>query len=306
MTLGTGNGSCTFNGIIQDGGPTASMALDQDGHGHAGLKRRQCLQRRHGRQRRHLAVGRQRRLPANTALTVNGGVLDLHGFSPAVDALGGNGGTVYSGSAATLTIGSAGGGGTFSGAVSGPISLAKAGAGTIALGGSNSYTGTTVVNLGTLSLTNPAALAGGGNITFGGGTLQFAAGSTGNYSNNIVNSAGAIAIAAAGASPTFAGVLDSSNSGGLIKSGSGTLTLAASNTYGGATTISGGTLRLPALGAAPGRGRGHLHLQFIQRLGNRQQRQPGHRVPGLDDQQRRYIGRHVPPRRQCPGVVCGH
>ena len=37
-----------------------------------------------------------------------------------------------------------------------------------------------------------------------------------------------------------------SGSGGLVKVGSGMLTLAGSNSYGGSTTISGGTLQLTA------------------------------------------------------------
>jgi autotransporter-associated beta strand protein len=49
----------------------------------------------------------------------------------------------------------------------------------------------------------------------------------------------------------FAGALDSSNSGGLNKFGSGTLTLSASDGYSGGTTVSAGVLAVGASSAIP-------------------------------------------------------
>ncbi|MGO9112862.1 MAG: beta strand repeat-containing protein [Thermoguttaceae bacterium] len=141
---------------------------------------------------------------------------------------------------------------TLAGALSGLGGLQKVGAGTLTLSASNGYTGATLINAGTLSLANSAALAGNGPITFGGGTLQFTASNTRDYSSRILNSAGPIQIDSKGQGVTFASSLASSNSGGLTKLGAGTLTLSASNGYTGATLVSYGTLVLANTGAISG------------------------------------------------------
>jgi T5SS/PEP-CTERM-associated repeat protein/autotransporter-associated beta strand protein len=126
--------------------------------------------------------------------------------------------------------------------------LIKSGSGTWTLGGNNTYTGATTISGGTLRLgasnriDNVSAvsvtsgtfdlnnfseaigsLAGSGNVTLGSGTLTPGVNNT---------------------STTFSGVM--SGTGGLTKVGTGVLTLSGNNTYTGATTISGGTLRLGA------------------------------------------------------------
>jgi len=122
-------------------------------------------------------------------------------------------------------------------------SLTKTGAGTLTLSGSNSYTGATTISAGVLALNNTNALAGGGNITFTGGTLRYGSGITSDLSARIKSSSGAVAVdTGSNATITFASAIDNSNIGGLTKTGSGTLTLSGSNTYTGATTISAGIL----------------------------------------------------------------
>ncbi len=136
---------------------------------------------------------------------------------------------------------------TFATGLNGSGGLTKIGAGTLVLSAVNSYGGTTNINGGTLSANNASAIPSGGAITFGGGVLQYTAASSGNdYSslNQIINSGGAIAIDTNGQSVTFNGSLPASNTGGLTKIGSGTLTLNGVNAYGGATSINGGTLSL--------------------------------------------------------------
>jgi fibronectin-binding autotransporter adhesin len=122
------------------------------------------------------------------------------------------------------------------------LALLKDGATTWRLTGSNTYSGATTVAAGVLSLGSTGALAGGGNVVFTGGTLQFTSGNTVDYGARIRNSTSAIAIDTNGQSVTFAGGMNATNSGGLTKSGSGTLVLTGSNAYTGATTIAAGRL----------------------------------------------------------------
>jgi autotransporter-associated beta strand protein len=104
---------------------------------------------------------------------------------------------------------------TQNGDITGAGHLIKTGAGTLILGGSNSYTGGTTIEEGTLR-GNSASLQG--NIA-NGGQLVFDQATTG----------------------TYAGVI--SGRGTFEKTGNGTLILIGANTWTGSTTISGGTLQ---------------------------------------------------------------
>ncbi len=123
--------------------------------------------------------------------------------------------------------------------------LTKLGAGTLYLTVSNAYSGTTTLSGGTLNVSDPGAIPSGSSLTFAGGALQYSAPNAVDYSSapyGIVNSTGPIAIDTNGYNMTYAGVLNSSNSGGLTKIGAGKLVLTASNTYSGTTTVAGGLL----------------------------------------------------------------
>ena len=107
---------------------------------------------------------------------------------------------------------------TYSGIVSGTGTLTQTGVGTLRLTGANTYTGTTTISAGTLSLGS-------------GGT-------TGSVAGNIVDNA-ALVFNRSDAL-TYGGIV--SGTGTLTQAGFGTLTLTGANTYTGGTTISAGTL----------------------------------------------------------------
>ena len=143
---------------------------------------------------------------------------------------------------------------SYSGGISGSGSVTNSGAGTFTLSGSNSYSGPTTLAGGTLSLGSAVALPSSGTVTFTGGALQYSGSYTTDLSSRIVGSSAAIAIDTNGQSIAFATGLAASNSGGLTKSGCGTLTLSAANGFSGAVTLGGGVLALGNANSLPASG----------------------------------------------------
>jgi fibronectin-binding autotransporter adhesin len=173
-------------------------------------------------------------------LTINNGTLLI-----------GNGGTTGSYSGATVISNGAAlafarsNAYTHAGAISGLGNVSKVDAGVVTLTASNSYSGRTQLFGGVLVAGHADAL-GTGEITFsvlGNGSVRYTAASAGtDWGTRLKNSTGTIRLDTGGNNVTLAGVIDSSNTNGLTKSGAGTLTLGGNNTYGGATTISAGSL----------------------------------------------------------------
>ncbi|MDI1249894.1 MAG: autotransporter-associated beta strand repeat-containing protein [Lacunisphaera sp.] len=171
---------------------------------------------------------------------------------------------------------------TLSGVVGGDFNLIKDGAGDLTLGNAAStYTGTTTVRNGSLTVTqnapsgsngalgnaisivqlgdagstgNVSLLAGGsGGVTvgrqisvnnFGTGTSIGGSNTTGTntFSGNITLGKEASLTAASGGTVNVSGVI--SGTGAIAKTGDGTVLLSGANTYGGATTVSAGTLQV--------------------------------------------------------------
>jgi autotransporter-associated beta strand protein len=169
-------------------------------------------------------TGRNELIPNAAAVTVNGflnfasgggveTIGSLSGSGTVSSAVSGNFGLVVGNSNST----------TFSGVInngSGVLSLTKNGTGTLALTGANAYTGTTTVSAGTLQVGNggTSGTIGSGNVT-NNATLAF------NRSDAI----------------TFGNTIG--GTGNVIKAGTGTTLLTASNNYSGGTTIRQGTLK---------------------------------------------------------------
>ena len=152
--------------------------------------------------------------------------------SARLNALGGSGGTFdTNGNAVTLAS-----------VISGTGGLTKMGSGTLTLSNSNSYGGGTIVTGG---LINFSALGnfGSANITLNGGGLQWATGTTTDVSArlNALGGSGGV-FDTNGNSVSLGSVI--SGTGGLTKTGIGTLTLTNAETYGGGTTIGGDTLQI--------------------------------------------------------------
>jgi autotransporter-associated beta strand protein len=126
-----------------------------------------------------------------------------------------------------------------SGGIGGATSLVKSGGASTYLATSNSYTGGTVINAGTLSVASDSALGiSNGVVTLNGATLQFS-NSTASVRSLTVTTNSTLDVAPA-ANAQLAGVI--SGAAGLTKTGDGTLTLSATNTYAGKTIADGGTL----------------------------------------------------------------
>jgi autotransporter-associated beta strand protein len=114
-------------------------------------------------------------LPSSTNVTIaSGATLDLNGATQQIGSLAGVAGSNLSLGAGRLTVNSPAST-QFAGLISGTGSLVKQGAGTLTLTGTNSYTGGTTVQAGTLVIGNSArtpVLASNGT-DLRGGTLVF-------------------------------------------------------------------------------------------------------------------------------------
>ena len=167
--------------------------------------------------------------------------------------------TTFSNSALSYAVTSSGGFGIASGA------LTKNGSGLVRLDTTNTYTGATTINGGTLALNSGAAIANTGLVTLGtaasatlevrvsetigavsgggasGGTVAIPAGQTLTLSSGTQTYAGAVAgsgaLVNAGAVQTITGAVSAS---GGVSSTAGLLTLGGSNTYTGQTLVSAG------------------------------------------------------------------
>ncbi|WP_432285537.1 autotransporter-associated beta strand repeat-containing protein [Aminobacter sp. BA135] len=255
--LSVASGTATHSGYILSGGGEP-RAVEKTGAGTLVVKTMQ-----HGGpttvSEGTLRAGNAGAFDITGAMTIKAdATLDLDGYDQQIGSLAGAGSVTLgvarplwgSQQEVTLTTGANDASTTFSGAISGAGNLSKIGTGVFTLSGSNSYTGKTWLDGGTLkagaanSFSSASAvevasgteldldgfdqvissLAGAGTVSLGAGTLT-AGGNNG--------------------STEFSGVI--TGTGGLTKKGMGSFTLSGANTYTGITKIDAGTLTAGAV-----------------------------------------------------------
>jgi autotransporter-associated beta strand protein len=146
---------------------------------------------------------------------------------------------------------------TLSGVISGAGNLIQIGPGTLTLAGSNNYTGTTTVAAGALVLTTTAALPSSNFVSVSGGAVLGVQANTNGTSGwnsaqidtlrgtvNWAASTSGLGIDTTQGSFSYVSTITYPQPLALYVMGTNTLTLAATNSYTGGTTVSGGTLQI--------------------------------------------------------------
>ena len=205
------------------------------------------------------------RLGAPTAgLIVNGGSLDLGGSTPnTIGLVTISGGNIQNGTL-TSSAAYAGQSGDVSAIFAGTVGLVKTTPGTLTLSGPNTYTGTTVLDGGTLSISAddnlgaPPGAVVANDLIFNGGTLNTSASFALNSNRGItVNSAGGTFDVMPSTTLTYGGII--TGTGPLTKVDTGTLSLTGASTFTGNVTVAVGTLIMDgAAGGAANLGTGNL------------------------------------------------
>jgi autotransporter-associated beta strand protein len=168
---------------------------------------------------------------------------------------------VYSGSGTTsarpFTIAAAGTGGfavstgaalTLTGQISGGGSLLMTGPGLLALAGSSSYSGATLFNGGEIEASSIASFGSNPSLIFNGGGIQFGAAFDPSVVPMTFQSYNAT-LDTNGYNITLAKPIGNGGAGGLTKTGAGTLTLTASNSFSGNVYVNAGVLNVQNSGA---------------------------------------------------------
>lgn len=193
---------------------------------------------------------------ANTWVLMSGGTVDLNGTTQSAGIF-----TLYDGGTGLVTNGNLNvsttfyaDSGTMAANLSGTAVLAKFSGGASVLSGTNTYTGQTFLNGGTLVAQGGSAISDTSAVNIASGaTLQIDNDETigslagaGNVSlgGNTLTTGGTNAVT------TFSGAL--SGTGGMTKVGTANFTLTGANTYTGLTTVIGGRMKLGNGGAIAG------------------------------------------------------
>ncbi len=277
LTAGANDQTSSFGGNLQDG--IGTLGLTKTGIGTLTLSGNNTFSGASTLAGGTLSMASDTALSYRSTLTVNNaGTLDLNGHLITIDGLAGTGSIINnSATRVTLTTGASGGGGIFAGTINdgtGVIALTKIGSGTVTLSNVNGYTGATTVTGGLLAITSTGALgaipgsATPGNIVLNGGgisaTNTFEINSNRGIAVGPATGSGSGSLdAAQNQTLTYNGIIanNSVGTGGMTKTGLGTLTLGGGNTYSGDTWVRSGALQIAAANAIPsGSGKGNLSL----------------------------------------------
>jgi autotransporter-associated beta strand protein len=241
LTIGGNNQSTTYSGRLSGSG-----GLIKNGTGMLTLSNVNTFTGDTRIASGTLAIGNANALYQST-LDMNASDSGAITFSQASNISGLKGSRNLANGGYTLAIGGNNQSTTYSGGLSGSGGLTKVGTGTLTLAGSNSYTGDTRASTGGLVIANAGALAGS-TLDMNwrdGGTIAFSQDSNiGGLkgSGSIINGGYTLTIGGNNGSTTYDGQL--AGSGGLTKSGTGTLTLSNRNNFAGDTRIASGTLAI--------------------------------------------------------------
>ena len=121
-----------------------------------------------------LTLGASNRLADAAAVTINGGILDLAGFSDTVATMALTSGSITGG---TLTSSAAydAQSGSVGSILAGSVGLNKTSSGTVTLTGANTYTGKTTISGGTLAIGTNGSIAHTSEVSLGGGNFNVSA-----------------------------------------------------------------------------------------------------------------------------------
>ena len=257
LTVNSAAGTSTFSGVI--GGGNGAISLTETGTGTQVLAGANTFTGGTTINGGTLKLGSASSLPTGGPVTtITGGTLDLGGFTVA-NTFSFQGGVTQDG--AIMNNGAAydAEAGTVSASLQGSAGLTVATSGSFTLSSStiSTYAGPTVINSGSLNTGATNALSSVSSVTLANtagvtlnlnGFSQVIASLTGGgaLGGNVTLGANAILTVGDANNTTFSGTISGTGTFGLIKQGTGTLTLTAAETYTGATTVSAGTLQTGA------------------------------------------------------------